>query len=371
MDGGIKHENDEMSNFEGVQTERNQSERNEEENISEHFQRIIDDEGFKLSFIQQFSRTNSESIDCNEENQLHYYSNRNEKLHINKSTINLEDNIDNFTRINLTNIDNQINLNNIQINSNQSRMYLNKKLRRKKTPEKELKNDQKKHDARLESLKGAAFQFEEFLKKYGGIKLEKVNYNGIFGGIKKNQEILNKKMKEIFEIDTENLEFQDANKKNIFNFFCESKYKFLYKNYFLMNRTFNIEGEDIYIRNFPTLYDELNRRINKFYNNEKYGDVIEKVKKIKKFIFGSYEVFNDFKNINSRQSRNGGKKKKEEKNKTKFKVNNIHENTENFVNNKNVMDDFIFDICNNIEKETNEKEAKEFIKKIEKKISVM
>ena len=55
----------------------------------------------------------------------------------------------------------------------------------------------------------------------------------------------------------------------------------------------------------------------------------------------------------------------------KFKVNNIHENTENFVNNKNVMDDFIFDICNNIEKETNEKEAKEFIKKIEKKISVM
>ena len=41
------------------------------------------------------------------------------------------------------------------------------------------------------------------------------------------------------------------------------------------------------------------------------------------------------------------------------------------MNNKNVMDDFIFDICNNIEKETNEKEAKEFIKKIEKKISVM
>ena len=175
-------------------------------------------------------------------------------------------------------------------------------------------------------------------------------------------------MKDIFEIDTENLEFQDVNKKNIFNFFCESKYKFLYKNYFLMNRTFNIEGEDIYIRNFPTLYDELNRRINKFYNNEKYGDVIEKVKKIKKFIFGSYEVFNDFKNINSRQSRNGGKKKKEEKNKTKFKVNNIHENTENFVNNVNA---FIFDICNNIEKETNEKEAKEFIKKIEKKINVM
>ena len=191
MDGGIKNENDEMSNFEGVQTERIQSERNEEENISGDFQRIIDDEGFKLSFIQQFSRTNSESIDYNRENQYHYYSNRNEKSHINKSTINLEDNIDNFTRFNLTNIDNQINLNNIQINSNQSRMYLNKKLRRKKTPEKELKNDQKKHDARLESLKGAAFQFEELLKKYGDIKLEKVNYNSIFGGIGKNREILN------------------------------------------------------------------------------------------------------------------------------------------------------------------------------------
>ena len=116
----------------------------------------------------------------------------------------------------------------------------------------------------------------------------------------------------------------------------------------------------MYIEDFPTLYDELERRIKKYY--KKYDDVIEKAEKIKRFIFCSFEVFNNFQGIVPRKE--GEKEKKNKKEKKKWDKTNL--NSQN-----NVIDDFISDVCGNIEKETTEEDAKKFLEDIEAKIGAM
>ena len=345
-----QNEKNKISNFEDIETERDQSEGNKEEYIPS-YQKYLDAEKIKVAVFEQFSFPNSESTDDNTlENQSQNNLNGKKELYTNNSIFNLKSNIQNNSNSN-----EKTNFNIFQVNSND-----------KKRPrsEKKKKTDKKKHDGRLEALKGAGFQFGVFLQKYGNIRLPKINYNnGFFGTVKKNKDILEMKMKEIFKndnLDTKYIEPQDEDKKKKFNFFWESIFKSLFENYFLIKRTFNIGGEEMYIEDFPTLYDELERRIKKYY--KKYDDVIEKAEKIKRFIFCSFEVFNNFQGIVPRKE--GEKDKKNKKKKKKWDKTNL--NSQN-----NVIDDFISDVCGNIEKETTEEDAKKFLEDIEAKIGAM
>jgi hypothetical protein len=214
-----QNEKNKISNFEDIETERDQSEGNKEEYIPS-YQKYLDAEKIKVAVFEQFSNPNSESTDDDTlENQPQNNLNEKKVSYTNNSIFNLKSNIQNNSNSN-----EKTNFNIFQVNSND-----------KKRPrsEKKKKTDKKKHDGRLEALKGAGFQFGVFLQKYGNIRLPKINYNnGFFGTVKKNKDILEMKMKEIFKndnLDTKYIEPQDEDKKKNLIFFGKAFLSFYLK----------------------------------------------------------------------------------------------------------------------------------------------
>ena len=160
--------------------------------------------------------------------------------------------------------------------------------------------DKKKDNSRKEALKAPISGIKQIIEKAMGDKLEDINLNDLFGGIEQNKKILRWKMYQIFSYSKINrkklrdCEPSNEADKKIFYFILTRRYKFIFKNYYLNDKNFVIDGKNEIVENFPILDGIIEERRNKFYK----GD--NKEQKVNNFKEASKSVFLNFKDVKGR-----------------------------------------------------------------------
>ena len=152
----------------------------------------------------------------------------------------------------------------------------------------------------LEALKTPYPIMVKLVEDLGGIKLESVNLDNVFGGTKRNRAIIDLPLYKIicFELDEKNEKYVKNNNKEIlenakpegernkklFEYLLTRKYKFLLDKYFNKEKNFDIDKETI--EKFPAIDEVL---ADKFKN-----EPLEKEKKIKNLKAMTAIILDDF-----------------------------------------------------------------------------
>jgi len=156
----------------------------------------------------------------------------------------------------------------------------------------------------LEALKTPYPIMVKLVEDLGGIKLESVNLDNVFGGTKRNRAIIDLPLYKIicFELDEKNEKYVKNNNKEIlenakpkgernkklFEYLLTRKYKFLLDKYFNNEKIFDIDKETI--EKFPAIDEVLADKFKNKFKNEP----LEKEKKIKNLKAMTAIILDDF-----------------------------------------------------------------------------
>ena len=156
----------------------------------------------------------------------------------------------------------------------------------------------------LEALKTPYPIMVKLVEDLGGIKLEPVNLDNVFGGTKRNRAIIDLPLYKIicFELDEKNEKYVKNNNKEIlenakpkgeknkklFEYLLTRKYKFLLDKYFNNEKNFDIDKETI--EKFPAIDEVLADKFKNKFKNEP----LEKEKKIKNLKAMTAIILDDF-----------------------------------------------------------------------------
>lgn len=156
----------------------------------------------------------------------------------------------------------------------------------------------------LEALKTPYPIMVKLVEDLGGIKLESVNLDNVFGGTKRNRAIIDLPLYKIicFELDEKNEKYVKNNNKEIlenakpkgernkklFEYLLTRKYKFLLDKYFNNEKNFDINKETI--EKFPAIDEVLADKFKNKFKNEP----LEKEKKIKNLKAMTAIILDDF-----------------------------------------------------------------------------
>ena len=144
----------------------------------------------------------------------------------------------------------------------------------------------------------------KLVEDLGGIKLESVNLDNVFGGTKRNRTIIDLPLYKIicFELDEKNEKYVKNNNKEIlenakpkgernkklFEYLLTRKYKFLLDKYFNNEKNFDINKETI--EKFPAIDEVLADKFKNKFKNEP----LKKEKKIKNLKATTAIILDDF-----------------------------------------------------------------------------
>ena len=156
----------------------------------------------------------------------------------------------------------------------------------------------------LEALKTPYPIMVKLVEDLGGIKLEPVNLDNVFGGTERNRAIIDLSLYKIicFELDEKNEKYVKNNNKEIlenakpkgernkklFEYLLTRKYKFLLDKYFNNEKNFDINKETI--EKFPAIDEVLADKFKNKFKNEP----LEKEKKIKNLKAMTAIILDDF-----------------------------------------------------------------------------
>lgn len=156
----------------------------------------------------------------------------------------------------------------------------------------------------LEALKTPYPIMVKLVEDLGGIKLEPVNLDNVFGGTERNRAIIDLSLYKIicFELDEKNEKYVKNNNKEIlenakpkgeknkklFEYLLTRKYKFLLDKYFNNEKNFDIDKETI--EKFPAIDEVLADKFKNKFKNEP----LEKEKKIKNLKAMTAIILDDF-----------------------------------------------------------------------------
>lgn len=162
----------------------------------------------------------------------------------------------------------------------------------------------KTNNLMLEALKTPYPIMVKLVEDLGGIKLESVNLDNVFGGTKRNRAIIDLPLYKIicFELDEKNEKYVKNNNKEIlenakpkgernkklFEYLLTRKYKFLLDKYFNNEKNFDINKETI--EKFPSIDEVLADKFKNKFKNEP----LEKEKKIKNLKAMTAIILDDF-----------------------------------------------------------------------------
>ena len=162
----------------------------------------------------------------------------------------------------------------------------------------------KTNNLMLEALKTPYPIMVKLVEDLGGIKLESVNLDNVFGGTKRNRAIIDLPLYKIiyFELDEKNEKYVKNNNKEIlenakpkgernkklFEYLLTRKYKFLLDKYFNNEKNFDINKETI--EKFPAIDEVLADKFKNKFKNEP----LEKEKKIKNLKAMTAIILDDF-----------------------------------------------------------------------------
>ena len=143
------------------------------------------------------------------------------------------------------------------------------------------------------ALKAPFRKFVKLIKKYGGIKLKKVNLNKVFGGLKRNKRVIHLKLYQLICYDEKGdnkLKLMKKKPKNekLFKYLLSREYIFLLRKYNEKNPKFIIDGKDENIQDFPNI----NEVLKNIYKNKE-----EKISEVKKM---TSNILNNFQGLNER-----------------------------------------------------------------------
>ena len=142
------------------------------------------------------------------------------------------------------------------------------------------------------ALKAPFRKFVKLIKKYGGIKLKKVNLNKVFGGLKRNKRVIHLKLYQLICYDEKGdnkLKLMKKKPKNekLFKYLLSREYIFLLRKYNEKNPKFIIDGKDENIQDFPNI----NEVLKNIYKKE------AKISEVKKM---TSNILNNFQGLNER-----------------------------------------------------------------------
>ena len=162
----------------------------------------------------------------------------------------------------------------------------------------------KTNNLMLEALKTPYPIMVKLVEDLGGIKLESVNLDNVFGGTKRNRAIIDLPLYKIicFELDEKNEKYVKNNNKEIlenakpkgernkklFEYLLTRKYKFLLDKYFNNEKNFDIDKETI--EKFPAIDEVLADKFKNKFKNEP----LKKEKKIKNLKAMTAIILDDF-----------------------------------------------------------------------------
>ena len=143
------------------------------------------------------------------------------------------------------------------------------------------------------ALKAPFRKFVKLIKKYGGIKLKKVNLNKVFGGVKRNKRVIHLKLYQLICYDEKgdnksNLMKKKPKNEKLFKYLLSREYIFLLRKYNEKNPKFIIDGKDENIQDFPNI----NEVLKNIYKNKE-----EKISEVKKM---TSNILNNFQGLNER-----------------------------------------------------------------------
>ena len=166
------------------------------------------------------------------------------------------------------------------------------------------KESLKTNNLMLEALKTPYPIMVKLVEDLGGIKLESVNLDNVFGGTKRNRTIIDLPLYKIicFVLDEKNEKYVKNNNKEIlenakpegernkklFEYLLTRKYKFLLDKYFNNEKNFDIDKETI--EKFPAIDEVLADKFKNKFKNEP----LEKEKKIKNLKAMTAIILDDF-----------------------------------------------------------------------------
>ena len=142
------------------------------------------------------------------------------------------------------------------------------------------------------ALKAPFRKFVKLIKKYGGIKLKKVNLNKVFGGVKRNKRVIHLKLYQLIYYDEKgynksNLMKKKPKNEKLFKYLLSREYIFLLRKYNEKNPKFIIDGKDENIQDFPNI----NEVLKNIYKKE------AKISEVKKM---TSNILNNFQGLNER-----------------------------------------------------------------------
>jgi hypothetical protein len=142
------------------------------------------------------------------------------------------------------------------------------------------------------ALKAPFRKFVKLIKKYGGIKLKKVNLNKVFGGLKRNKRVIHLKLYQLICYDEKGdnkLKLMKKKPKNekLFKYLLSREYIFLLRKYNEKNPKFIIDGKDENIQDFPNI----NEVLKNIYKNKEVK--ISEVKKMTSNILNNFQGLNE------------------------------------------------------------------------------
>jgi hypothetical protein len=143
------------------------------------------------------------------------------------------------------------------------------------------------------ALKAPFRKFVNLVKKYGGIKLKKVNLNKVFGGVQRNRRVIHLKLYQLICYDEKgdnksNLMKKKPKNEKLFKYLLSREYIFLLRKYNEKNPKFIIDGKDENIQDFPNI----NEVLKNIYKNKE-----EKISEVKKM---TSNILNNFQGLNER-----------------------------------------------------------------------
>ena len=173
-------------------------------------------------------------------------------------------------------------------------------------PKREKSELKKNQDNLIKAVTKSPFSFLIVLIQiFGNIKLNKINLRNLIGGVKKNKLVFKLNLYQMLccDKDRKNKEILDkAQPKDelLYYYFLTRTYRFLFNHYYESNQDFVVNGENKTVSLFPTFEQVLKKRKKKYYNDYKEPlreKLIEEFKRVSK------DVYNNFKNFETKQSK--------------------------------------------------------------------